>query len=397
MKKIISFISTGLLFLLLTSCFNACTPIRNLSNQPVPYKGNNVFKPQVPTHETGKKNVFIVADTKLTELFDMLAPFYLFNQTGKANVYIIAKSKSPILIKKDLYLLPQITFGEADSMLLRADVIVIPALSARGAQQDPVIISWIQDHFTPETRILSICDGASTAAATGLYDGKLLTCHASDFKGIKPGFSKPLWVQNIAVTKDGNLFSTAGVSNAVEGSLTVINELFGKATMSAAAEDIHYPHAELTVNHNSIPISGNSKMRILKKVMFHKNRKIDVLLANGINEFTLASVLDTYGRSFPFSLNTVPMPGIANDSIVHTKYGLTLLCTADQNYAKADELHVLSSIPLTKEEVGYFNNATVISYDDRSAQYPIEICLNRISKLYGHKFKNVVKLMLDYN
>ena len=46
----------------------------------------------------------------------MLAPFYLFNLTKKANVYIVAMDKTPILIRKDLFVLPQITFKEADSL-----------------------------------------------------------------------------------------------------------------------------------------------------------------------------------------------------------------------------------------------------------------------------------------
>lgn len=398
MKKIIVFISIGFLFLLAVVCLNACAPIRNLSNPPIPYSGNNVFHRKIPFNDTAKKNVFIIADNKVTELFDMLAPFYLFNTTRKANVYIIAKMKSPVLIKKDLYVLPQISFKEADSMMLRADVIVIPALSIRDEQQDPVIISWIKDHYTATTKILSICDGASTAAATGLYDGKLLTCHASDFEGIRSRFSKPVWVQNVAVTKDGNLYSTAGVSNAVEGSLTVINELFGEATMKSVAANIHYPEAQIKTNHRSISIGFNNKLSIAKKVMFHKNRKLDIMIANAVNEFELASVLDTYGRSFPAGLKTVSLEGIRrNDSTVQTKYGLTLVCTGDRSYNMPDELHVLLAQSFSKEDAALFSHTEIVNYNTLPGKYPIDTYLDRISKLYGPKFKNVVKLMLDYN
>ena len=60
--------------------------------------------------------------------------------------------------------------------------------------------------------MFAICDGSATAAATGLYDGKPITTHASDFASVKAHFDKPVWVQNVTVTKSGNLFSTAGVS-----------------------------------------------------------------------------------------------------------------------------------------------------------------------------------------
>ncbi|MBK5279203.1 MAG: hypothetical protein JJE09_10110 [Bacteroidia bacterium] len=46
-----------------------------------------------------KKNVFIVADNVGTEMFDMMAPFYLFSSTGEANVYIVAEHRSAIIVK----------------------------------------------------------------------------------------------------------------------------------------------------------------------------------------------------------------------------------------------------------------------------------------------------------
>ena len=99
--------------------------------QSSPYEGDNRFNWKKPAFDASRKTVFIIADNKVTEMFDMLAPFYLLNATGKLNVYIVAKEKAPVLIKKDLFILPQLTFEEADSLKLVADVIVIPALSKR--------------------------------------------------------------------------------------------------------------------------------------------------------------------------------------------------------------------------------------------------------------------------
>jgi hypothetical protein len=107
--------------------------------------------------------------------------------------------------------------------------------------QDTVVLAWIKSHYSTSTKILSVCDGAVTAAATGIYDGKWLTTHASDYPSVKTPYGKPLWIQNTSVTQNGNLFSTTGVSNATEGSLTVINELFGRETMQDVAADVFRP------------------------------------------------------------------------------------------------------------------------------------------------------------
>jgi putative intracellular protease/amidase len=370
---------------------NAFTIIRNFSYPPIAFHGTIRPVSNQIHYDSLKSNVFIVADSKLTELFDMLAPFYLFNLTKKANVYIVARDKTPILIKRDMYVLPQMTFTEVDSLNLKAAVIIIPALSIRDEHQDVQLIDWLKSHVSPETKMLAICDGASTAAATGLYDGKYLTCHASDFLEVKSHFKKPTWIQNVNVTKSGNLFSTAGVSNAVEGSLTIINELFGQETTSTVISDIYYPEMEIKTIHGSAAIDFNDKWIIAKKVIFSPNKNIGILLENGMNEFKMISILDTYGRTFPKSFKAFYL----NDSIVQSKYGLTFIATGNNSMKNLDELHIPGPTAAKEVHLPEHSNTTIITYVEN--KYPIDICLNRISLQYGHKFENVVRLLLDYN
>jgi transcriptional regulator GlxA family with amidase domain len=356
-----------------------------------PYAGDNRFDWKKPAYDATKKTVFIIADNKMTEMFDMLAPFYLFNATGKLNVYIVSKQKAPVLIKKDLFILPQLTFGEADSLKLVGDVIVIPALSKRDEKQDPDVIAFIKNHFTPTTKILAVCDGASTAAATGLFDGKPITCHASDFKMVKSHFSKPLWIQDVNVAHSGNLYSTAGVSNAVEGSLMVINDMFGAQTMREVAANIHYPHPEILTNHQSVAITFGNEFTIATKVIIQQNRKLGMLLQEGMSEFELVSVLDTYVRTFPKSFKFFTL----TDSTIQTKYGLTVMHTGGNDPKNVDELHIL--VPGDNVSINSLSADTKIIKYDLKNRYPIDVCLARIGELYGEKFQNVVKLMLDYN
>jgi transcriptional regulator GlxA family with amidase domain len=384
-----------LIFLLLLSiiAINAYSPIRTFVTGPSIWSGDNMIKSIAPEYDSGKKTVFVIADHKLTEMFDMLAPFYLFNATEKANVYIVANEKTPIWIKKDLYVSPQLTFREVDSLQLPADVIVIPALSIRDEHQDPIIVNWIKNHFSQNTKMLTICDGASTGAATGLYDGKPITAHASDFEGLKVHFDKPQWVQQVSVTKSGNLFSTAGVSNAVEGSLAVIEELFGTETVQRVSEDINYPHNEIKYQHKSIALSGNDKFVALKKVLFKNNNNIGVLLENGINEFTLATILDTYNRTLPASFKTF----IVNDSTIRSKYGLAFIYTGDNETKGLDELHLLMPEAFSNEDSIYFGKVNTVKFDNMQRQYPFDFYFDRIAEQYGHQFEKFVRISLDYN
>ncbi|MCC8423509.1 DJ-1/PfpI family protein [Mucilaginibacter sp. UR6-11] len=355
-----------------------------------PYAGDNRIEWKQPVYDAAKKTVFIIADNKVTEMFDMLAPYYLFQKTGRLNVYIVAKEKAPVTIKRNLFILPQLTFREADSLKLTADVIVIPALSIRDEKQDPVVISFIKNHFSPETKLMAVCDGAATAAATGLFDGKPITCHASDLGALKTHFSKPIWIKDVNVAHSGNLYSTAGVSNAVEGSLMVINDLLGSQAMQSVAAGIRYPHAVLTNTHQSKAIKFGNMLTIAGKVIGRKSRRLGLVLQDGVSELDMVSVLDTYGRSFPKSFQCVTPA----DTIIHTRYGVSVICTGGKTAGKLDELHVL--LPGIEAFISSnYPNTPVIRYTDE--QYTIDACLARIKQQYGQNFQTVVKLMLDYN
>ena len=55
------------------------------------YAGGTDFIWTVPILDNSKKTVILIADNNGTEIFDLLAPFYLFNATEKANVYVVSE------------------------------------------------------------------------------------------------------------------------------------------------------------------------------------------------------------------------------------------------------------------------------------------------------------------
>src|SRR5262249_44336329 len=159
------------------------------------------------------------------------------------------------------------------------------------------------------------------------------TAHASDYAGIKSHFCKPMWMKNKGVISNGNLFSTAGVSNATDGSLTVINKLFGREVMKKVIDDIHYPYSSPREEHQSNAVDKGNIASIAKKIFLKDNRSIGILLQPGINEFEMAGIMDTYNRTLPESIVSVSENGLP----VKSKYGLTLIPTANPDNADLDE------------------------------------------------------------
>ncbi|MEO8174948.1 MAG: DJ-1/PfpI family protein, partial [Sediminibacterium sp.] len=138
----------------------AIPPAIEFTKWPV-YNGNTFLTYSMPVYDASKKTVVIIADKDGTEMFDMLAPFYLFNNTEKANVYIIAEKFEPIIVRKGLFVLPQFTFGQIDSMGIAVDVIVVPNQSVMvGMKQKKAAVNFIKEHYNGTNRILSVCDGS---------------------------------------------------------------------------------------------------------------------------------------------------------------------------------------------------------------------------------------------
>src|SRR3954468_9300758 len=149
MKKFIKrlLVTLGALSVIAFIVYLRLQPLRELNNLPS-YQGTLNFKFASPKYDESKKTVFIVADNNNTEMFDMMAPYYLFSSTHKANVYIVAEKKYPITVKKGPFILPHFTFGEVDSMKFRADVIVIPFMNDPAGQ---VKVDWIKRHYSDST------------------------------------------------------------------------------------------------------------------------------------------------------------------------------------------------------------------------------------------------------
>lgn len=205
---------------------------------------------------------------------------------------------------------------------------------------------------------------------------------------------RPQWISGVTFTCSGNLYSTAGVSNATDGSLAFIRDLFGAETMKAVMERTHYPHPSLQVRHQSLPVTALNKANIIQKTLFNKDPNIGVLPQEGIDEFTLSAILDTYHRSFPSALKAYSQ----NNIPVTSKFGLLLLPSGEWSELDAiDELHILAPGALSPTQKDGFTGIQLVKYDSQNKAYIIDVCLQRLTVQYGSQFQTCVKRLLDYN
>jgi len=366
-----------------------CKPISDFQ-KPLSYEVAGDFSLEYPEPLTGLKNIILIADNKGTEIFDLLGPYYLFSQTKKANVFIVSKQPLPIPLFRGLSVLPHHTFQSFSSLDVKPDLIIIPNLSTvRKTEIDLDIVNFINSHYNPNsTSILSVCDGAATAALTGLYDNAPITTHSSDIAVLSEQYPALNWVSNKHVTHSNNLYSTAGVANATEGALLVIKRMFSNQVAQELAVQINFPYELDSLERKPQYFSFSDKIQILKKVALKKNKDLGFLLTKNISEFHLAALLDTYSRTFPSEINSFSVDG----SPVSSLNGLTFIPTTQQK--NFDELHLIGSNS-NAESLAQFEGRVIMH--PVKGEYIFDYALSAVENEYGLKFRRTTQKLLDYD
>ena len=376
-----------LLLTVISALFLACQPIRSFQNLGQ-VKSANEIKVDYPNPLKGLKNVILIADNKSTEMFDLLAPYYLFKRTGKANVFVVSKEPQPIPLFRGLKVMPHHTFHSFKSLNITPDLIIIPNLSSIDKNEiDEEIVSFINSQYKRDlTLVLSVCSGAATAAQTGIFDGHNITSHSSDIKKLSNQWGSPRWINNVRVANSNNLYSTAGVANASEGSLFVIKNIFGTETAERIAREISFSKNILDLKRNFQPLTFSDKLNIFSKVIFRDDKKLGFFLHDNISEFELAALMDTYSRTFPESIHSFSL----NGKPVISQNGINLIPTT-QNM-DFDEVHVINAG--NEISIPEFNGR--IKNHITQHQYIFDYCLYQIEEEFGLNFKNTVSKLLDY-
>ncbi|WP_324650210.1 GlxA family transcriptional regulator [Georgenia sp. H159] len=103
-------------------------------------------------------------------------------------------------------------------------VVVSGGLAHEAAGADPLIVTHVRRLAALSRRVSSVCTGATVLAATGLLDGRAATTHwhyadrlARDYPAVRVD-PAPIFV------RDGNVYTSAGVTSALDLTLALIEE-----------------------------------------------------------------------------------------------------------------------------------------------------------------------------
>jgi transcriptional regulator GlxA family with amidase domain len=149
--------------------------------------------------------------------------------------------------------------GETLQTAPELDTIVIPGgKGLRDAEINAKISGWLLERANRTRRIAAVCTGIYGLGPTGLLDGREVTTQwrfagdvARRFPNLRLDYRRPL-------VKDGSFYTCSSLSAAIDLSLNLIEEDYGRSVALATAQDIVTP-----------PPSRNGQQGIPKPAVFN--------------------------------------------------------------------------------------------------------------------------------
>ena len=103
-------------------------------------------------------------------------------------------------------------------------LIVAGGPGAETGTYDPVFVAWIGDAASRSRRVASICTGAFLLGAAGLIDGKKVVTHWRFCDPLAKEFPRAIVCPEPIFLKDGNIYTSAGITAGIDLALTMVEE-----------------------------------------------------------------------------------------------------------------------------------------------------------------------------
>jgi transcriptional regulator GlxA family with amidase domain len=165
-------------------------------------------------------------------------------EDGKGNlercydVVVLGLTRRAFRTESGLTFLPITTLDAAPKL----DTIIIPGgCGLRVPAINRKVADWIVARAKMTRRVASVCTGIYGLAATGLLDGRRVTTHWRFATDVARCFPALKMNPNALFIRDGQFYTSAGITAGIDLALAMIEEDFGsKVALAAAREMVVY-------------------------------------------------------------------------------------------------------------------------------------------------------------
>jgi transcriptional regulator GlxA family with amidase domain len=167
-----------------------------------------------------------------------------FRDNGKGKlercyeIVIIGLTRRAFGTESGLVFQPAATLEAAPKL----DTIIIPGgCGLREPDINRKVVAWVRQRAKTTRRVASVCTGIYGLAATGLLDGRRVTTHWRFTADVARRFPAVKMNPNALFVKEGQFYTSAGVTAGIDLALAMIEEDFGsKVALAAAREMVVY-------------------------------------------------------------------------------------------------------------------------------------------------------------
>jgi transcriptional regulator GlxA family with amidase domain len=210
-------------------------------------------------HMIGKRVGILLFDD--VEVLDFCGPFEVFSATrlheelrreepSPFEVVLIAETKDPIITSGGMKVLPDFDFSDAP----RLDILVVPGgWGTRQEMHNVRLLAWVAQCAQSAETVTSVCTGSLLLGKAGLLDGKTATTHWRSLGWMQELFPSTAVDTQRHFVRDGNLFTSAGISAGMDMALMVVASYFGETVAKSTARHMEYPFPETDRRRIAIP------------------------------------------------------------------------------------------------------------------------------------------------
>jgi transcriptional regulator GlxA family with amidase domain len=174
------------------------------------------------------------------EELDFVGPLEVFGVVsrlkGGIDAVTLSKDGKQIRGRYGLRVSPDFSFSNCPQL----DLLIV--LGGKGAREhvryDKEAIAFVSAHAA-RAKIASVCTGALVLAEAGILDGKKATTHGAALNMLRQ-YQNVQVVEGVRFVRDGNVYTSAGISAGIDLALEMVRELHGEQAAVDAARHMEY-------------------------------------------------------------------------------------------------------------------------------------------------------------
>lgn len=176
------------------------------------------------------------------QIIDYTGPYETFGHVYSAdqpvpfNLYTVAEKSEALTTAMGMKVDPKYSIDNAP----KPDILVVPGGDVGSTMNSPKVVKWIQDSAKNSEIVMSVCNGAFILAKAGLLDGLEATTTATQIERLKEVAPNTKVVSDKRFVDNGKIITTAGLSSGIDGSLHIIERLYGRGTAQMVALGMEY-------------------------------------------------------------------------------------------------------------------------------------------------------------